>query len=960
MYFFRKQIYFNSRRLLYVAFLFLLFIINPFTVYPAYTQINLAGSVLVVEKQGSGNGSITSIPDGINCGSVCTAQFATGSQVILRVVPAQHSVFLGWIGDCAGQGLTCTFTLEQSSVMVAIFGATYYAYLPNIRHDADIVINEFMSSNSNTLADEDGDYSDWVELYNHGATTVSLYGCGLSDNDNPFRWTFPDIKLDPGQYLLVWASGKNRTLPGAPLHTNFSISVAGERLRLTHPELGTLGTIGPVAVPPDMSYGVQPDGGAMRYFFDHPTPGASNTSIGYTEILSPPVFSQSGGFYTKEFNLTLTPSDPDVTILYTLDGSIPDLDNLNGVTYFYKNQYPQNPGDPFGAMLNNTYRSYLYSQPIRIVGRANEPDKLTHISTTIDKDPSYYFPANPIFKGTVVRARAIKKDAFPSAVQTHTFFVTPEANNRYKFPVVSLSMQEDTLFDYNIGIYVAGTVFDEWRIANPDAIANPCTPGNYVRSTQAWEYPTYMELFEVSSTQAALRQDLGFRIQGVCSRSWPRKSLKLYARSEYGSSYLNYPIFPNLPYNSYKRLALRNSGQDEGVTNFRDVLIQAVVSHLRVNTQVSRPAILFINGEYWGIHDMMERYDKYYLNRVYGVDPENIDYLKDNLEVEEGDAQHYTETLDYIRANGLNEPEHYQYIQTRMDVENFMDFQIANIYAANTDWPGKNVDFWRLRTPQYNPQSPYGHDGRWRWLLFDTDFGFGLEGTFTHNTLELATMAGGSEWPNPDWSTFLLRSLLENDSFRTDFINRFADLLNTAFLPERVTGLIAEKKKILEPEMPEHIARWNRPTNMDVWNDNINVMVDFANQRSAYQRMHIQQKFGLESGVNITLNVSDPKQGYVRINTIDITADTPGVSAMPYPWTGTYFKNIPVQVTAIPRSGYKFTGWVEYPHQTSATMSVLPVDAITLTAQFEPLADLPNMIYSVLPGHDENEVSYWR
>jgi hypothetical protein len=904
-----------------------------------------SAAVIVIEKTGRGSGSVTSTPDGVNCGSTCLAQFTVGTQVTLHAAALDpDSVFLGWTGSCAGQGPTCTFTIGQSGVVAAIFEPVHRLYLPFIPHPASIVINEFMASNNSTSADEDGDYSDWIEIYNRGSTVVSLYGIGLSDSVDPFRWTFPNITLNPGQYLLVWASGKNRILPGAPLHTNFSISAAGELLRLTYPNGKPIDAVEPITLPQDISYGLKPDGESGWYFFDHPTPGTANTSIGYKELLAPPTFSQVGGFYAEGFNLSLTATDPDVTILYTMDGSIPDSNNLNGATYFYKNQYPQKPADPFGEKLTSVYRSYIYNQPISIVNRANEPDKLTHISTTFDKDPGYYFPSNPVFKGTVIRARTIKPGAMPSAVQTRTFFVTPQTNTRYSLPVISLSIQEDMLFDYNIGIYVAGTVFDEWRAKNPGLFVHMFVPANYFRETREWEYPAHMELFEASQVQPVLSQDIGFRVTGKGSRSLPRKSLTLYARDEYGVSQFNYPIFPKLPYNNYKRLILRNSGQDEDRTNFRDALIQTVVSNLRADTQAYRPAALFINGEYWGIHNIRQHYDKYYLNQVYGVDPENIDYLSRDSVVEEGDAQHYQDTLNYIKTNGLQNDQNYQYIQTRIDVDNFMDYQIANIYAANTDWPSNNLDFWRLRTSEYNPQSPYGQDGRWRWLIFDTDLGFGFFiDNFTHNTLKFATMTGGPAYPNPDWATFLLRSFLENENFKVDFINRFADLMNTTFLPERVTGIIASMKQVIEPEMPEHIARWSRPLNMDIWNNNVNVMVNFANQRPAYQRLHIRQQFGIESDVNVTLNVSNPNLGYIRINTLDITANTPGVSEKPYPWKGVYFKGIPIQVTAVPRPGYKFMGWVEYPEQTSATFKMLPTDGMTLTARFETRIYLPTV-----------------
>lgn len=155
-----------------------------------------------------------------------------------------------------------------------------------------VVINEFMASNSLTLADEDGDFSDWIELYNRDSQPISLAGVGLSDNSGaPFRWVFPAIELAPGEHLLIWASGKNRATPGSPLHTNFSISAGGEPLLLTHPTAGQWDVTAAVALPADISFGRQPDGAGGWFYFDRPTPaGSNNGSPAYTEILAPPVF----------------------------------------------------------------------------------------------------------------------------------------------------------------------------------------------------------------------------------------------------------------------------------------------------------------------------------------------------------------------------------------------------------------------------------------------------------------------------------------------------------------------------------------------------------------------------------------------------------------------------------------------------------------------------------------------
>jgi uncharacterized repeat protein (TIGR02543 family) len=964
-----------------------------------------------------------------------------------------------------------------------------------------IAINEVMASNASTIADEDGDFEDWIELYNYGEEPINLEGFGLSDNySNPFKWVLPNVTIEPGQYLLVWASGKDRRpvsgeyspglvrevyagIPGvavsdltnhisypdnptnrniisnlfeapinvadyygqrihglikapytgqyrfwiasddngqlflsttsnpdnlvliaevpgwtnprewgkysqqhselitlqagayyyimalmkeheggdnlavgwqlpdgalerpiagqhifrdkAELHTNFSISQEGEEIILTNPSGNIISEHLPTSIPTDISYGRAPDGAGEWFFFNEPTPGMPNETDTFSEVLAPPLFSLPGGFFSNEFDLTLSHPDEEVQIVYTLDGSVPDPNNLDGSTYLYKNNYPQNPGDPNGDFLTNSFQSFSYTGPIHIYDRTGEPDKLTQISTTWDNNPTY-FPTNPVEKGIVVKAKAIKPGAIASKTVANSFFMNSLGRNQYTLPLISISLQEDSFFDYFTGIYVAGQIFDEWRAANPGSNADGGTPANYWLRGDFTESVAHFELFEPNESAASLSQEIGVRLHGGWSRSFPLKSLRLYARARYGESHFNYPFFPDNQYSSFRRLLLRNSGNDYWNTFFRDAAIQNIVSHLNFDTQNYQPSVVYLNGEYWGIHNIRERFDKYYLERVYGVDPENIDLLENNANADEGDANHYNSMLNFIQSNSLSNSSNYEYIKTQLDVSSFIDYQVANIFAANTDWPGNNIKYWRLRTNHYLPNAPLGHDGRWRWLLYDTDFGFGLVAAVNHNTLQFATDPNGPGWPNPSWSTFLIIKLLENESFKFDFINRFADLLNTAFLPARMVDIITGLKQVLEPEMPEQIQRWKSPGygNIGGWNNQVNVMINFANNRPSIQRNHIRSFFGISNTLNVTLNVNDVEGGYIHINTIDVIPETPGVNENPYPWIGIYFNNIPIQIEAIAKPGYVFSHWEGAATGNNPLLNITPTGNISLTAYF--------------------------
>jgi hypothetical protein len=204
------------------------------------------------------------------------------------------------------------------------------------------------------------------------------------------------------------------------------------------------------------------------------------------------------------------------------------------------------------------------------------------------------------------------------------------------------------------------------------------------------------------------------------------------------------------------------------------------------------------------------------------------------------------------------------------------------------------------------------------------------------NSLAAATDPNGPDWPNAPFSTLILRKLLENDSFRLEFINRFADLINTSFSTSNVLGTMAQMKSVLNPEMPQQFARWQAPENNGDWNYFLNNQTNFANQRPAFQRNHIRSQFGIASNINATLNVSDITNGYIKMNTIDIKDGTPSITGNPYPWTGIYFSNIPVTIKAIAYPGYTFSHWTGASSSTNDEITINSATSFSVTAVFIP------------------------
>lgn len=649
------------------------------------------------------------------------------------------------------------------------------------------------------------------------------------------------------------------------------------------------------------------------------------------QVLEPVNFSAQAGFYQANFALTLTHVDSTVTIVYTLDGSEPDINNLTGSSYQYKNSYPQ-VGTNFGEFLTSSFTSNIYNSPIGIYDRSAEADKLTQISTTFN-NVNYYAPETPVQKGFVVKAKAFKDGSEASETRTNSYYVFDSNSNPYSLPSLSISLPENEFFDYYDGIYVAGVDFDTWREENPSAHANGGVPANYQRRGSETEKIAHLEYFETNSTFPTFSQDMGVRIHGGWSRSNIIKSLRLYARSEYGDSTFDYHFFPNLTDTSFKRLLLRNAGNDCTRFYLRDPIMQKIVEDFNFDTQAYQPVIVFLNGEYWGIHNMRERYDNKYLARVYGVDEDNVDLLENNAEVDEGDSVDYDNLISYLEANESIDQAEYEYLQTRIDIDNFTDYQIAEIFSGNADWPANNMKFWRLRTDNYNPDAPLGHDGRWRWLFYDVDLGLGLSGTddpVSDNTLERVTTTDY----NDQWSTLILRRLLTNPDYKIMFINRFCDYLNSTFKFNSTSEILASYQSGINNEIAEHTHRYSRPSDYADWLSHSQIISDFLQDRPTYLYQHIKDRFELDSLRTITLDINSQDQGFIAVNSLSLDPVTTEDNDILYPWTGTYFSSLPILVQAIPRSGYKFSHWNEIADTTGIV--TLSLDAnTTLTANFE-------------------------
>ncbi len=667
----------------------------------------------------------------------------------------------------------------------------------------------------------------------------------------------------------------------APYHANFRLDGDGDQLVLSAPDGRVADAWDLPRLPRDVSVGVPADGGPVRLLFAEPTPGQANSTPGATEFLLAPTFSAPPGFHPGTFTLSLASPDAGSELRYTLDGS--------------------DPGP----------HSSLYSEPILVTNRTSQPNLLSRIPTA----PGWSAPVGQVFKGTVVRARAYRAGAIPSDVATATYFVHPSNQPRYAVPVVSLSTDARNFFDPAIGIYVVG-----------DAPG-----GNYAQSGEAWERPVHVELFETNGTRV-IAQESGVRMHGNTSFGFPIKALRLHPLNQRGSGPFRHRIFPDLPIDRFDRLLLRPSGHDHYLTMMRDGLMQNLVRELGLDMQGYRPAVVFLNGEYWGIHNLQEAFEKNYFPshhpELAGTDVDYLEGYAPGAFAYEGDALHYHALVEFLRSHPISASNHFAWVQSRMEIDNFRDYKLAEIFYYR--WDIANHRLWRPRTP----------DGRLRWILFDCDVGYGgfwsEPNPWTFDMLSaVLTPSGSLHGHNNDATVFLLSRLLEHPEFRRDFIHRAADLMNATLATPRMLEFIDRMSGEIAPLMPEHINRWRAPSSLAEWQRNVEALRTFARLRPAHQRNHFRRRFSLGDDVQVRLGVSDPAGGTLRCNTLELDP-----VRGPTPWQGVYFRGHPITVEARPKPGWRFAGWQELGGHDQPTLTLALTADVTLTAVFVPRNDL--------------------
>jgi hypothetical protein len=576
--------------------------------------------------------------------------------------------------------------------------------------------------------------------------------------------------------------------------------------------------------------------------------------------------------------------------------------------------------------------SGLYSTAVYVALSTEEVNAEIRVTFdgSIPTQTSMLYVAPFAVTGTaVVSARTFSPNALPSHIIKNTYLIN---ETEIGIPVVSLSTDPDNLWDPIDGIHVFGP---------PDYGGYPFFGANF---WEDWEREGYIEYFDANHVKQ-MEGPIGVKIHGGWSRGRDQKSFRVQAKGKFGMERMEYPMIADKPHlTSFKGINLRNGGNDYDQYRFHDALMQRAMRTTDADYMGYTPVIVFLNGEYWGFMEMRENQDQHFAADNRDIPSNDVTVISHNymgFNVISGDPASFFELHQYATQTPVNSAGYFGGLSDRLDIENYADYIIAQTYWGNGDWNNgwNNTKFFHDDRP----------GGKWRYMLMDLDFGMGLASGVNDNYLFGAANEGTE-------SGQIFGASIQNTQFRNYFINRYADLINTVFQPDRVTAMAYEMRDEIVDIFQRHRIRWN--TNGDALNGVLNDRLNWNQQRITGARNVVQEHYNLPSQVNITLNVLPAGAGRIHISTIE-------PEEAEYPWTGVYFNGVPVRITAVENPGYTFVNWGSNPilplGSTEQSLELMFTTNLNFTANFQgsPVAEPLALTELMFNPDSQNDPGDW-
>lgn len=888
-----------------------------------------------------------------------------------------------------------------------------------------IRINELMASNTRAFPDivDFEDYPDWIEIYNEGASTVSLDDYFLSDNTlSPLKWQFPSgTTIDAGAYLLIMADGHDagpgeshergywpwRDFTTERYHSNFSLSADGESVVLTQ-ALG-ISTTTVIAAGSDWKYlddGSDQSTQWRARVFDDSTWASGPAELGYGDGDSSITEVSFGGdednrHITTYFRHTFTLVDPSLYHDLSLSAVVDDgaVIYLNGEEIVRQNMtsgtidYQTTAEDAISSGDESSFTTYRvptegliagdnviaveihqvsdsssdisfdlsltadshtsratidsisYTQQITDVsygrdttdpniwvqfaessaGSANGGMIVSDLRTESDKtsispDAGFYSSdqtvtlssrggdiyytldgsspstASTLYTApflitatTIVRAKTFESGKVPGPIATSSYIYGETFNG---LPIVSAVADPETLFGETIGIY--------------ENMHEPITSGmNEVYKRK--DAPGHIQYFPEDGSDG-FAVNGGFRIGG--ENNWgshEQKALNFSLRGKYGDDAIKYNLFPGSNIPTHTAVALREGGDDWDDAMLRDPMWNTIAKgFINAETNASTPCVVFLNGEYWGVYNIRSRWDKQWIFEHHGVDSGDYTHLgyghftssSTTLGAHEGTVDEWIELLDFIDNNDINDANNWAFVESRVDLDSFIDFVVCESYANNTSW-AHNREFWKPNTP----------GGKWRWFLPDMD-----------RTFKLADI-NDNEFDSILRNDALLDRIENQPTFQARLAQRFAAHVASTFDPTRIAGIVDTLGAVITPELTRHKAKWSGSIDPAEQAIDLQEIKDYATQRETPIYAEIATELGIDPAVDLTLAITG--MGSFTIEGIPVE-----------PGTHPFFPNLDVSLVAIPAPGFVFDSWTVLTGGAEQTLNI--TGATTITANFIP------------------------
>ena len=625
------------------------------------------------------------------------------------------------------------------------------------------------------------------------------------------------------------------------------------------------------------------------------------------------VFSKDSGFYSEEFELTLTASGSS-KIYYTVDSSNP----INSTT------------------------TKEYSGPIKIVDRTSEPNIYSDIAedesspVSISRGNNFKKPVYLVDKPMVVRAVSKNDKGEFGKICDKTYFITNGDLKQYEdMTIISLVTNPENLFDPDYGIYVTGTQYQNWKKSpqynpgqNPWDKKGTC---NYYSRGKEWEREASVTFFEKG--KIVIEQNIGIRLKGASTRNNPGKSFNLLAKKKYGKDSFDYPILPDNVdidgklISSYKSISIRSVYEEARAKD--KFAIELVNSRRDLATTNMKNSVLFLDGEYWGYYLIQEKLDNEFMENNYHVPRDDVAMIKEG-EKEEGpqeETDNFNSFFFLYSKKDMTDSSNYKDVTDFIDVDSMIEHYATGIYLGTTDWPGQNAGTWRNFGSKIEGNK-YG-DGRWRFMTFDMDFtmggGWGQVGPSADNFRGIEQKANLSP-------TNLFIALTKNDEFKKKFANVYCDYANEVMNLDRIKEMVTRYTEENSDLVGYSQLRWwgadSKMEGYAHWKQNyqqaLQKIQDFFTQRPKATLQHMAQYFGIKGELK-ELTITSNKEGKVKVNTIIPTLKSGS-------WTGQYYSDIPITLTVVDSDSFK--GWSGDVESKETTIEVTLTSDMKIEANF--------------------------